>query len=609
MSPSMIFFDVLGTVVEWRRCIANELSATARRALQNRIRDLSADMRARISGMSTSSWQEIAEEWHRSYMNFGHTYDPSKPFVSVDEHNRLSLEDILTKWLLRDLFNEDDLKDLTLAWHRLDSYPDSVPGLSLLGTKFLTSTLSNGNVKLLEDLQEHSSLPFKYITSAEHLGAYKPSPEAYYGAARRFGLRNSECCLVAAHLEDLQAAKNCGFQTIYVERDSEEAWDSSGVARAREEGQLPAVIDLARKDIGQRIAGEFPTKEETGDCIAAESRVIEHKWLPTGEDQNCQDGSIEDGVKMLLLSPREAKVCMGKRLPVGAFSGSLDAFSNWFVSLNDVIYHVKSYASQLATVYDKSIGFDNLQSFIFPGSKVFTYKSPQLSGHQDLVCPITYVDTDKPLGTGRGRTRPRYWLQSLEGTASSERFTLTASTDRIENYLQARLVSPTAKFEALQTADGHGLIFSTDSRGAFHVIEEQLGSEAGWAVTDLSTPILGKQFPGKTDARVSAFDVGQCVVNGGISLAMTIRSDNTDPLFVSLENLNSNTAWKQNPSWMQVPFDAKGSSSPQGEPENRSGVSIIQPCYTFLSINLNPYGFPHGKPDPVNNSSKVRPCG
>ncbi|KAE8416732.1 HAD-like domain-containing protein [Aspergillus pseudocaelatus] len=234
--PSMLFFDVLGTIVEWRFCIANELNATAQKALQDQDRCLSADVRAHVSSMPTSSWQEIAEEWHRSYMNFGDTYDASKPFVSVDEYNRISLESILIKWLLRDLFNDDDLKSLTLAWHRLNSYSDSVPGLSLLNTEFLTSTLSNGNVKLLEDLQEHNSLPFKHITSAEHFGAYKPSPEVYHGAARRFGFRNSECCLVAAHLEDLYAAKKCGFQTIYVERELEEAWDSTAIARARDEG-------------------------------------------------------------------------------------------------------------------------------------------------------------------------------------------------------------------------------------------------------------------------------------------------------------------------------------------------------------------------------------
>lgn len=243
-TPSMIFFDVLGTVVEWRCCITNELKAAAQRVLQDQARDLSANVRGRVSGMSTSSWQEITDEWHRSYMNFGRTYDTSKPFVAVDEHNRISLENILTKWLLQDLFNEDDLQHLSLALHRLDPYSDSVPGLSLLSTKFPTSTLSNGNVKLLEDLQEHGSLPFNHITSAEHFNAYKPSPEVYHAAARRFGLRTSQCCLVAAHLHDLQAAKKCGFQTIYLERPLEEAWDSERVAQAKEEGFVDYWIEV-----------------------------------------------------------------------------------------------------------------------------------------------------------------------------------------------------------------------------------------------------------------------------------------------------------------------------------------------------------------------------
>jgi 2-haloacid dehalogenase len=259
--PAILFFDVLGTIVEWRFCIAKQLNAAAQEILQDQTRSLSADVRTRVSGMSPSSWREISEEWHHAYMNFGDNYDTSQPFVSVDEHNRISLENILTKRRLRDLFNDDDLQNLTLAWHRLDSYSDSVPGLALLNTKFPTSTLSNGNVKLLEDLQKHNSLPFKHLTSAEHFGSYKPSPEAYNGAARRFGLENSQCCLVAAHLEDLQAAKKCGFQTIYLERELEEAWDSEGVARARENGVVDHWVEVGGLGLIE-VAKYFDISEE-----------------------------------------------------------------------------------------------------------------------------------------------------------------------------------------------------------------------------------------------------------------------------------------------------------------------------------------------------------
>ncbi|PLN82102.1 hypothetical protein BDW42DRAFT_200598 [Aspergillus taichungensis] len=42
---------------------------------------------------------------------------------------------------------------------------------------------------------------------------------------------------------------------------------------------------------------------------------------------------------------------------------------------------------------------------------------------------------------------------------------------------------------------------------------------------------------------------------------MAVRSGDTDTLFVSLGNSNSETAWIQNPRWTRVPFDAAGSSS------------------------------------------------
>lgn len=44
---------------------------------------------------------------------------------------------------------------------------------------------------------------------------------------------------VAAHLYDLEAAKRCGYQTIYVERGEERA-DEAEVARMRQEG----IVDL-----------------------------------------------------------------------------------------------------------------------------------------------------------------------------------------------------------------------------------------------------------------------------------------------------------------------------------------------------------------------------
>lgn len=54
--------------------------------------------------------------------------------------------------------------------------------------------------------------------------SYKPNPKVYLGAAGKMGLKPEECALVAAHLDDLKAAKACGMGAVYVERAREERY-------------------------------------------------------------------------------------------------------------------------------------------------------------------------------------------------------------------------------------------------------------------------------------------------------------------------------------------------------------------------------------------------
>ena len=51
--------------------------------------------------------------------------------------------------------------------------------------------------------------------------AYKPDPAVYLGAARVFDVPPAETMLVAAHHDDLAAARACGLQTAYIERPLE----------------------------------------------------------------------------------------------------------------------------------------------------------------------------------------------------------------------------------------------------------------------------------------------------------------------------------------------------------------------------------------------------
>lgn len=238
--PRALFFDVFGTVVEWRTCVPKALQAAAQNALNSPNKEVSTDVRHRASALSEQDWLRLTEEWRESYGKFTAAFDPSQEFVSVDQHHYNALRDLLRQRGIQDLFTDEELWDVTYSWHRLDPWPDSVAGLNLLNKKFVTSTLSNGNMSLLQDLKQHGSLPFTHLVSSENFGAYKPSPKVYNGAAQRLELDPSQCALVAAHLKDLKAAKACGFQTIYLERALEEEWSPDQIEQAKTEG----IVDL-----------------------------------------------------------------------------------------------------------------------------------------------------------------------------------------------------------------------------------------------------------------------------------------------------------------------------------------------------------------------------
>lgn len=134
-------------------------------------------------------------------------------------------------------------------------------------------------------------------------------------------------------------------------------------------------------------------------------------------------------------------------------------------------------------------------------------------------------------------------------------YTLSFSSEMMTNYLQAELIAPQKKFEALQAADGSAALFAIDSSGVLHAILEQSGSSvAGWTVTDLSSAQIARDFPGVA-ATVSTFEVGQSVADGTCGLAMVVTSGSTNRLYLSLGNSTRDLSWTSSPSWTSYPYD------------------------------------------------------
>jgi 2-haloacid dehalogenase len=140
-----------------------------------------------------------------------------QPWTRLDDLHRSILDGILKDFGVTSL-TESQKQHLNLVWHRLHPWPEAAAGLARLKTRFTLATLSNGNISLLTHLSKFGALPFDCILGAEVYQSYKPQPAMYLGAARSFDLAPEQVMLVAAHHEDLAAARACGLQTAYIER-------------------------------------------------------------------------------------------------------------------------------------------------------------------------------------------------------------------------------------------------------------------------------------------------------------------------------------------------------------------------------------------------------
>jgi 2-haloacid dehalogenase len=136
------------------------------------------------------------------------------------------------------------------AWHRLDPWPDAVPGLTRLKTRHIIAPCSNGNIALIVSMAKRAGLPWDCVLGAETARAYKPMPEAYLAACRMLDLKPEQVLMVAAHNGDLKAAKAQGLSTAFVPRLTEHGpGQTTDLAADMSCVDIPAdsFVDLAAK--------------------------------------------------------------------------------------------------------------------------------------------------------------------------------------------------------------------------------------------------------------------------------------------------------------------------------------------------------------------------
>lgn len=202
-SVKALFFDVFGTVVDWRTSIARESEAILAP------RGYALD------------WLAFADAWRNEYQPAMEEVRTGKiPFSKLDFLHRRNLERILPRFKVSGL-DEPAMQHFNKAWHRLDGWPDATEGLQRLHKKFLIAPVSNGNISLMADIARRNDFPWDAILGAEIAGDYKPKPRVYLRACEAFDCEPSECMMVAAHSGDLAAAAAVGLKTAHVARPNE----------------------------------------------------------------------------------------------------------------------------------------------------------------------------------------------------------------------------------------------------------------------------------------------------------------------------------------------------------------------------------------------------
>lgn len=193
-------FDTGGTILDWHSGFRDALQAAGDRR-----------------GV-TQDWSSLANELRRS--SIARMRDTANRPENFDIAHAEAVEDLVDKYSLP--FGPDEKRQIAYdAVHRFRCWPEVPGALPQLRSRFSCVSLTILSYRIVMDTARANKLHWDAILSCEGMSSYKPDPEVYLTAARFLQIDPSECCMVAAHNFDLDAARSVGFRTAFVRRPQE----------------------------------------------------------------------------------------------------------------------------------------------------------------------------------------------------------------------------------------------------------------------------------------------------------------------------------------------------------------------------------------------------
>jgi 2-haloacid dehalogenase len=198
-----LLFDTIGTLLDWREGLITQLQTWGA------ARDIAAD------------WPGLADAWRLDFiLSIAKVRSGEREWADQDQIQRESMARLAPQFGVPELHG-DTLEELVRMWHELPAWPDSVPAVDKLRSRYMVAPLSNGHVAMLVELAKAAGFTWDAVMGADIFRHYKPDPETYLGAAALLGCEPAEVMLVASHPSDLEGAAACGLRTCYVSRPLE----------------------------------------------------------------------------------------------------------------------------------------------------------------------------------------------------------------------------------------------------------------------------------------------------------------------------------------------------------------------------------------------------
>jgi len=217
-------FDTGGTILDWHSGFREALSQAGSAFGEDR------------------DWAALANDLRRGalkrMLNLGE-HEP--PAYNFDGAHRASLDEVLQN---HGLDAVPDAERHRIAWdvpHNFQCWPDFPAVLPKLRDRYICASFTILSFRIIIDTAKRNGLSWDAVISCEAIGKYKVLPEAYQTAARFLQLEPAECCMVACHNFDLDAAKAVGFKTAFVRRPRE--WGDEGPPDPEPNPQHDIIVD------------------------------------------------------------------------------------------------------------------------------------------------------------------------------------------------------------------------------------------------------------------------------------------------------------------------------------------------------------------------------